>query len=424
MGPFDGGNIASRGDAVVVTINYRLGNLGFLAFNDGEHNGNYGIGDAITALDWVHEHIQDFGGDPDRITIGGQSAGAASVRALLGSPRAFGKFAAAIMESNLGGYNFSVPYSLYKNVSEAFTSNSKPVLQRSGCLNAKDQVQCMRNLDQEEVARSKQAAYIVADGDYIPNTHLVLNGSAETANVPLMLGNMQDDGTTYVPVAKYDNISEQVGTYGWAQGVRDHLDDWPIDAQASGDDLKLAVLKQSVRAGTDGMFRCVDQATAAAAVEHKSLPKVWYYEFTRAYAGTPQRPLCDPPEARDDPDADAADFYFKCHSGELRYVFGNVGIDGTEDRDGKDHLLQQLALDSWSSFVRDHDPNPSKEYLIAREYEYTRDSYNDSGPWEEVSEGEDGRSMRLFNVDEDFKQVPFEDVKQCEGIGLPIDQYF
>ncbi|KAI9653178.1 MAG: hypothetical protein M1831_006136, partial [Alyxoria varia] len=424
MGAFEGGNIASRGDVVVVTINYRLGNLGFLPFNDGKHNGNYGIGDAITALDWVHEHIRDFGGDADRITIGGQSAGAAAIRALIGSPRAFGKFAAAIMESNLGGWNFSTPYSLYKTVSQAYRSNSLPVLRRSGCADAEDQVQCMRNLDQETVARPRQVAYIVADGDYVPNTHLVLNGTAKTANVPLMLGTTQDDATIYVPTARYDNLSAQVDGYGWAQGVRDHLDDWPIDAQASGDDLELEVLKQSVRAATDGMFRCVDQATAAAAAEYKSLPKVWYYEFTRAYAGSPSRPLCAPPKTGEYPDGDASKFYFKCHSGELRYVFGNVGVGGSDDRDGKDHLLQQVALDSWSSFVRDHDPNPRKEYLNARGYKYTRDSYRESGPWKEVGEGEGGRTLRQFNVGPEFQQAPFADIKQCEDIGQPIDQYF
>lgn len=59
---FDGGSLASRGDVVVVTINYRLATLGFLALDDGVTNGNYGLADQITALDWVIEHIADFGG--------------------------------------------------------------------------------------------------------------------------------------------------------------------------------------------------------------------------------------------------------------------------------------------------------------------------------------------------------------------------
>lgn len=83
---FDGGALVSRGDVVVVTINYRLGTLGFLALGDG-HPGNYGLADQITALEWVQQHIKTFGGDPNRVTVAGQSAGAASVRALLVSDR-------------------------------------------------------------------------------------------------------------------------------------------------------------------------------------------------------------------------------------------------------------------------------------------------------------------------------------------------
>jgi carboxylesterase type B len=69
---FDGGNIVSRGDVLLVSINYRLATLGFLALDDGVTNGNYGLADQITALDWVRAHIADFGGDPDKITIFGQ----------------------------------------------------------------------------------------------------------------------------------------------------------------------------------------------------------------------------------------------------------------------------------------------------------------------------------------------------------------
>lgn len=75
--------MASRGDVVVVTINYRLSTIGFLALEDGKTKGNFGLADQIAALEWVGEYITAFGGDPKRITIFGQSAGAASVRALL-----------------------------------------------------------------------------------------------------------------------------------------------------------------------------------------------------------------------------------------------------------------------------------------------------------------------------------------------------
>lgn len=82
----DGGNLASREDIVAVRINYTLGPLGFLALNGTELSGNYGLGDHVAALRLVKRHIANFGGDPNKITISGASAGAISVRALLGSP--------------------------------------------------------------------------------------------------------------------------------------------------------------------------------------------------------------------------------------------------------------------------------------------------------------------------------------------------
>ena len=84
----DGGNLAARGDVVVVNINYRLSTLEFLALNDGVTKGNFGLADMITALKWTNENIRAFGGDPSRITIFGQSAGVAATRALLASPPA------------------------------------------------------------------------------------------------------------------------------------------------------------------------------------------------------------------------------------------------------------------------------------------------------------------------------------------------
>lgn len=126
---FDGGNLASRGDVVVVAINYRLSTLGFLALNDGVAKGNYGLEDRITALQWVHKYIQDFDGDVDRITIFGQSGGAGSVRALLASPPAKELFAATLPQSNLAGSNYATTYSLYdaipQEVSVAGKQNSQ-----------------------------------------------------------------------------------------------------------------------------------------------------------------------------------------------------------------------------------------------------------------------------------------------------------
>ncbi len=132
----DGGSLASRGDVVVVTINYRLTTLGFLALNDGVTNGNFGLADQINALDWVRAHIANFGGDPDRITIFGQSAGAGSVRAMMASPKAIGKFAGAIPLSNLGGINYGATYSKYYTIAEEVSVAAAAILSATNCTHA------------------------------------------------------------------------------------------------------------------------------------------------------------------------------------------------------------------------------------------------------------------------------------------------
>ena len=104
---YDGENLASKGP-VIVTLNYRLGSFGFFAHpelaKESGHNasGNYGMMDAIAALQWVKKNISAFGGDPNNVTIAGESAGAIMVGALVGSPQAKGLFHRAIAES--GGW--------------------------------------------------------------------------------------------------------------------------------------------------------------------------------------------------------------------------------------------------------------------------------------------------------------------------------
>jgi para-nitrobenzyl esterase len=106
---YDGTKFARHGDVVLVTINYRLNAFGFLHLADlfGERfagSGNAGILDQIAALEWVHECISAFGGDPDRVTIFGESAGAASVGTLLGTPSARGLFGGAIPQSGAASW--------------------------------------------------------------------------------------------------------------------------------------------------------------------------------------------------------------------------------------------------------------------------------------------------------------------------------
>jgi para-nitrobenzyl esterase len=101
---FDTGLLAARGDVVYVTINYRLGALGFMNLEEVTGGkipatGNEGLLDQVTALQWVHDNIAAFGGDPDNITVFGESAGGMSIGCLMGMPTARGKFHKAILQS-------------------------------------------------------------------------------------------------------------------------------------------------------------------------------------------------------------------------------------------------------------------------------------------------------------------------------------
>jgi carboxylesterase type B len=414
---FDGSNISSRGDVILVAVNYRLGTLGFLALDDAVANGNYGLQDQITALEWVRRNIHNFGGDPDRITIFGQSAGAASVRALLASPKAKGKFAGAIMMSSLGGTNYGESYSKYYSITEEVGLIARPLLNAANCTNSSSQLDCLRSLPAATVAALTPAArFLVVDGVYLKGDGLRVNGSVPVENVPLMIGTMRDDGAAFIKWQGTENLTTAVIT-----------EEFPLSALASGlfpqphsDNITLDVFNVTARISTDAMFRCVDQATAYAGVSNSLFPVVYYYEFNRSYQLTsynPNPPVCNAPTTTENPNGDPAGEYFKCHSGELYYVFGNLLRQGVPLRDEYDLPFEQFTLDTWASFARTFNPNPDMEFLRARGYENTIAELHAAGEWKPVEKDKPTyRRLQWPSVQESCVELA-----QCENLGFSLN---
>ena len=422
---FDGGSLVSRGDVVVITINYRLGTLGFLALDDGVTNGNFGLADQITALEWVQQHIKDFGGDPSKITIFGQSAGAASVRALLASPKAIGKYAAAIPQSNLAGSNYATTYSQYYTIPQEVAVAADPILNATGCSNATSQLDCLRNVNPYTLANlTAVARFLVVDGTYLVTDELKLTGKGPAAHVPVLMGFMRDDGAAFITYPKpNDTVNSFLVENGFNLSTISTLSVFP---EPHGANQTLNVFNVSALVSTDSQFRCLDEATAYSAVRHDVFSEVYFYEFNRSYQlsfYSPNAPVCQAPVEFGFPSGNPSAEYFKCHSGELYYVFGNIVFNGLPLRDQYDVPMEQFTVDTWSAFARTFNPNPDLAYLEARGFTNTTMEIRKSGsPWTPVTT--DSLALRLMEYPS--MQEPFgiyDGQTECRALGFGIDYY-
>jgi para-nitrobenzyl esterase len=192
---YDGENLASTG-LVVITINYRLGVLGFLAHPDltaeSKHHssGNYGLMDQIAALRWVKANIQAFGGDPNRVTIWGSSAGAFSARDLIASPAAKGMFERVVADSGIG-----------------ITEDPMPSLRTAEQLGV--EFATLHNAHSLRELRALPASALLPgpngpplrfspdiDGWILPQTPNAMSDNGEDKDVPVITGWQADDGRT------------------------------------------------------------------------------------------------------------------------------------------------------------------------------------------------------------------------------------
>lgn len=331
----DGGQLASREDIVVVEINYRLTTLGFLAVPGTNVTGNYGISDQVTGLEWVIQNIASFGGDPTKIVINGESAGAGSVRTLLGSPKAIGKFRGSIAMSNLGGGkdlgltgNYGTTYSSYYTVAESYAA-SEALFAEAGCnqTTVEAQIACLKTVPAQTIVNlATVARYVVEDGVYVTTEDLdVYNKNGSAANVNTIWGNVANDGASFSTYPTTPVTSELEGlmvglgiTAEYAQAI---IDSGLFPYYDTGN-ITLDSFNVTQRVATDNTFRCIDQATVYAGTHTGAFKSSYYYQMQRAAAGYNPNNIDDiGPIEPGYPNGDPELPYFKVHGADMPWVF-------------------------------------------------------------------------------------------------------
>jgi para-nitrobenzyl esterase len=227
------GPTLSRLGVVVVSANYRLGPFGFLAHpaltaESGHHSsGNYGLLDQLQALKWVHENISRFGGDPGRITVMGQSAGAVDICLLMASPLAAGSFQRAIMESGECQSVFNkdirtpIPYSLISGTGEEVGERLANDL---GVANGPSALQKLRSIPADEILKAwsqdRQLHFdAIVDGWVVPEQPAKIFAERRELRVPVLVGSNTDEATVFghggpKTVAEYKNyLRSDTGKY-------------------------------------------------------------------------------------------------------------------------------------------------------------------------------------------------------------------
>ncbi|MCY3021626.1 MAG: carboxylesterase family protein [Planctomycetota bacterium] len=341
---YDGVALARQG-VVVVTINYRLGPFGFLAHpllsKESEKNvsGNYGLLDQIAALQWVKRNIAAFGGNPECVTIYGESAGSASVCRLMVSPLAQGLFHRAVAES--GGAHGRNRH--LRETRENMTPMEKigeQLAARLGCDKEADPLAAMRAKSAEEILAASDAAQglfgkgtkfgWIVDGWVLPDDPGAMWEAGKQAKIPFMAGTNADEGTVFLqqlPIKRtigYELLVRSLFKASAAELLRLF--------PARTDDEVPEALNHLVT-----VMAFVGPARVLARDAEKAGQKAYLYHFTRVAPMLRERKLG------------------ACHATEIPYAFGNVKERaGYED---KDREVSRVMSACWVRFAATGDPN-------------------------------------------------------------------
>ncbi|MDR1219901.1 MAG: carboxylesterase family protein [Treponema sp.] len=337
---YDGTGFAQDG-VVAVTINYRLSTLGFFASNETYNQygttGNWGILDQIKALEWVRDNIAEFGGDPDQVTIGGESAGSLSVSALVLSPLAKGLFRSAIMESGaiLAAQAMASRGDLQKSIEQ-----SQELAGIFGASDTAEGLAYLRRLDGYvlnylspfSLDQTKPATpfYLtpVFDGVALPKDPVAALREGNYNKVNLLLGFNHDEGTLLIPPTVDAGFYENFGS-------RMAGENWPVVAERFPVDEHNTAAQRAQQMLAYAWFTASEKVFADALASNN---RVFMYNFNFVAQGDPQ--------------SAALGAY---HTAELPYVFNNIALKGFVSAENE-KLAKEMHT-RWINFIKNGDPN-------------------------------------------------------------------
>ena len=337
-----GDALATRG-VIVVTVNYRVGLLGFLSHPElsGEsgHNasGNYGLLDQIAALTWIKRNITAFGGDPERVTIWGQSAGSMAVSLLMASPLARGLFQRAIGQS--GAY--FVPPAATRSPEGLFLKGAEEQGVKLGAELGATSLEALRKLAPEQFLKEHKAGTMhpIIDGYVVPEEPYVAFAAGRQSDVPILIGSNSDEARPLVAGRniKLATFAEDIGEAWGSKVVRslaeEYLKAYPARTDREAHDAR-ANFERDLRFGWDMWTWARLQAKTGRG-------KVFSYYFAHV-----------PPYPPDNPFAG----WGAGHWAELRYVFDHLSQEPWTWTDD-DRALANLMATYWTNFAKNGDPN-------------------------------------------------------------------
>ncbi|XP_053266954.1 bile salt-activated lipase-like [Pleuronectes platessa] len=395
---YSGQEIADRGNVIVVTLGYRVGTMGFLSTGDSSMPGNYGLWDQQAAIAWVHRNIRSFGGDPDNITIFGESAGAASVSFQTLTPHNKGLFKRAISQSGVA----LCPWAINKNPRRF----AEEVALKVNCPTDQTMAACLKMTDPAlltlagslSLASSPDSPIVgnlllspVIDGDFLPDDPRNLFPNA--ADIDYIAGINDMDGHLFTgldvpsinsPLVDTDieDVKRLLGSYTKEKGQAGLDNAYSTYTSTWGSRPSKETIKRTVvDIGTDVIFLVPTQAALYLHSSNANTGRTYSFLFSEPNRmGGIGRPY---------PSWMGAD-----HSDDLQYVFGKPFSTPLaywpRHRDVSGYMIAY-----WTNFARTGDPNKGELSVPVTWPEFTSTSHQFLDINSNMKKDSVGQKMRM-----------------------------